>query len=1218
METSFSSQVEAGRRRRPAEQGFSLRRLGLVAGFDLQESLRRPLFLIFAALMVWNGWMMSRGSWIFRSIDTSLGGNKAWVDSEYQTAYVYALITYFMLSFFVAVAAGMPLIRDREYQVGDLLHSTPLRPGEYVWGKFLAALLACLAGVLVLPASTALLSHLMPDAGFPEIYGPFHPLSYLRPLLVFVVPAVLFTAGVTFALGRWTGRPILVFLFPVILFLLHQSFLWGTYPPRISPGLSEVLRYADPSGFRWLKESWLFVDRGIAFYNTRPVAYDAPFLLSRAGFAVLGLLFVDLSRRHFTRRLKRAARARYAGAPMTVAGAPEARPLSALKQGSRPPRFLSGTLTVARFELQELKSQPGLYIFIPFILVFLYILYRDARGGGDDFVSLMLWTPGTAAMYAATFLTLSLGLLFLFYTVESLEREGATRIAPVFYATPVPTGSVVAGKALANLAVLGVALLGALLVATMAIRGPGKVPWTLGPFLIVWGLLLTPTLIVWIAFVAAVHSLTRSRYTTYALGITVAILTGFLLFRGYMNWVGNWVFLGATRSGYAVPWTDMGAFQLDRSAVVLNRLFVLALAALFGWIAVRFLNRRDRDRLHPLLPASERRRTLLTAGALALPPLVLGFTLWAQVNQGFQGAAVEKEHKDYWRKNLATWTGQPLPYVTRVEMDVALDPATRGFRVSGFYDLQNQRDKPLYWFPVTGGSAWKGLAWTLDGRPWRPEDRSRLYVFRPPRPIGPGQSVRLGFRYRGTMLPGISKNGGLVPLGEFILPAGILLTGRNPDFVPTIGFNPRIGIDEDNRSEPRIYPPHHYAGVTDADLDRSAFVQRLRITAPAEYTVNSTGILTANAVKDGLRTTIWESDYPVRVFNIAAGRWTVKRGPGTAVFYYPGHPYNVDSLLEALNGARRYYAQWYAPYPWRELRLNEFPAYAEYGRGNATNIFFSEGVGFLFRPTPENDTAFTIAAHEAAHQWWGHIVQGGEGPGGIVLAEGAANFATLMLLEQIRGTQARQFYARQIEADYGELRQPGTEKPLAETLELGGRQGDVAVIYDKGAWALWMLYRQMGKEAFLAGVQRFFRIYHGNPDHPVIEDFVAVMRPSAPDPKAFDDLVHQWFFATVVPEYRFEDASKQPLDQGGWEVTVRVENAGTGRMPVEVAATRGERFDDKGKASPEYREARTTIVLGAGEAKEVRIRCPFEPQRVVADPDANVLQLQRRAAVAKL
>lgn len=1213
MERTLSSEAV---RIRAGEEGFSFRRLGLVAGLDVQEGLRRPLFLIFAAVMVLNGYWMSRGIWVFRSIDTSLGSPKAWVDSEFQTVYVYALISYFMISFFVAVAAGMPLIRDAEQKVGELLNSTPLRPSEYVWGKFLAALASSLIAVLVLPVSTGILSHFLPDPGTPDIYGPFRLMAYARPLLVFLVPAVVFTAGVAFALGRWTGRPILVFLFPVSLFLLCQSFLWGVYPPRISEGLADILRYVDPSGFRWLKQTWLFTDKGITFYNTQPMSFDAPFLLSRAGFVLAGLLLVDLSRRHFSRRLRRPARARREEA--VVVAATGTRSLAALGMKSRVAGFFESALAVARFELQELRSQPGLYIFIPFILLFLYVLYRDMFGGFDTALSPLLLTPGTAATRGMVFLTFSVGLLLLFYTVESLERERTWDVAPLFFTTPVPTGAVVAGKILANTAVLGVALLGGFGVAALSISGEGRVPVTVQPFLVVWGLLLLPTMIVWMSFAAAVLALTRSRFGTYGVCLAAALVTAFLFMRGHMNWVGNWVLFGATSQGTAMVWTDMGRFDVDRMALVLNRLFVLSLSALFGWTAGRFLLRRDRDRLHPVLPPAERRRTLRTAGLLALPPLVLGFTLWGQVHQGFQGGAVEKEHKDYWRKNVQTWAAEPLPYMTHVEMDIDLEPATRGFRVSGFYDLQNQKDKPLYWIPVTGGTAWEGLSWTLDGRPQQPEDRSRLYVFRLDRPLAPGQSVRLGFKYRGTMLPGISKNGGDLPLGEFILPSGVILTGRNPDFVPKIGFDRKIGVDEKNFSETRIYAPHFHEGRTDSDPDRSSFTQNLRITAPAEYTVNSTGILKGETVKDGRRTSVWVSDYPVRVFNVAAGRWAVKRGPGTAVFYHPGHPFNVDSMLEALNGARRWYAAWYTPFPWRELRLNEFPAYAEYGRGNATNIFFSEGIGFLTERTPDNDDAFAIAAHEAAHSWWGHIMSPGEGPGGIVLAEGGASFATLMLLEQMRGPLARETHATRIEAFYGEFRMPSDEKPLAGTVERDGRPGDVVVVYNKGAWALWMLRRQMGHGAFVAGVQQFFRTYHNNPDHPVIEDFVAVMRPYAPDKQGFDDVVRQMFFATVTPEYRLEGARKQDVGGGTWEVTVKVENAGTGRFPVEVAATRGRRFDGEGKASPEYKDARTRVVLGAGESKLVRIRCPFEPQRVVVDPEAHVLQLQRRAAAAKL
>ena len=53
------------------------------------------------------------------------------------------------------------------------------------------------------------------------------------------------------------------------------------------------------------------------------------------------------------------------------------------------------------------------------------------------------------------------------------------------------------------------------------------------------------------------------------------------------------------------------------------------------------------------------------------------------------------------------------------------------------------------------------------------------------------------------------------------------------------------------------------------------------------------------------------------------------------------------------------------------------------------------------------------------------------------------------------------------------------------------------------------------------------------------------------------------------------------------------------------------------RPTPDYREARTTITLGKGEARDVVISCPFEPDRIVVDPDAKVLQLQRKNAVTK-
>ena len=79
-------------------------------------------------------------------------------------------------------------------------------------------------------------------------------------------------------------------------------------------------------------------------------------------------------------------------------------------------------------------------------------------------------------------------------------------------------------------------------------------------------------------------------------------------------------------------------------------------------------------------------------------------------------------------------------------------------------------------------------------------------------------------------------------------------------------------------------------------------------------------------------------------------------------------------------------------------------------------------------------------------------------------------------------------------------------------------------------------------------------------------------------------------------------------------------------MPLEIAASKGERFPDakeekskdKPKSEPvEYRQALTSVTLGAGDSEKVTIRCEFEPDQMVVDPDVKVLQLHRKEAVHK-
>jgi hypothetical protein len=198
---------------------------------------------------------------------------------------------------------------------------------------------------------------------------------------------------------------------------------------------------------------------------------------------------------------------------------------------------------------------------------------------------------------------------------------------------------------------------------------------------------------------------------------------------------------------------------------------------------------------------------------------------------------------------------------------------------------------------------------------------------------------------------------------------------------------------------------------------------------------------------------------------------------------------------------------------------------------------------------------------------------------------------------------------------YARIRRADAERPL--TRIDGSRPGDSNIIYDKGGYAAWMMMRLIGREPMLTGLREFIALYRENPDHPVLQDYLAVMRRHAADTTAFDAFTKQWYFDVVVPEYRLSDA--KAVKQGAeWIVHAKIRNAGTSTMPVEVAAARGKRFGDLKKKEEPYLDARTTVVLGPKQSREVVIRCAFEPERVLADPDLMVLQLERNKATAKV
>lgn len=1203
---------------------------------EVAEGVRRPGYYVLLGLLTFLAWGMSKGAVVIASGDATVGGDKSWVTSMFAQANIQSVVIAGLGAWFLAIGCGLVIIRDGELNVGEILHATRLRVGEYVWGKFAGAVIVFLLVWVAYLLLSMGFNHVVATGEDAERIGPFALSNYLVPTVVFGLPQVLFFGGVPFYLGVRTRRPIVVFAFPIAVLLVALGFLISWSPGWLDPRINRALMLVDPSGFRWLNETFLKVDRGVAFYNEGDVRPDAAFLMSRVAFTLAGLGAVVAAGRSYARTLhlggeptsllgRLVARFRRSKAD-GAAPAPARRgatTLAELSMSSQPRGFWRSTATILAAEVRDLVSRPGMYLFAPLIIYQAVVQTILAVGPFD---SRLLLTPGEAAASQVNTLSLLVCVLLLFYTVESLHKERSRGMDGIVYAAPVPTGSILLGKTLAN------SVVAALILVVGVVATAGVIYWRrlfdgspvgfdLMPFVVGWGGILIPTFIFWTALVTAVYCLAPSRYLTYGVGLGLIVFTVYrVVFADGLSWVFNWMAWGG------LQWSDMGPFTLNGDALLLNRLLVLALAVPLVVVAGKWFGRREFDAnriVHRLRPGP-----LLMSGLrllpFAAPALVLMGILHFQGRVGYQGAVAENAAKDYWRRNHATWQDFAMPSIVHVDLDVDFVPEEHRAVVEGTYTFENHRDWAYRQIPLTVGR-WDPIVWTLNGTEHEPDDRSNLIVFTPDEPLAPGDSMTVGFSYEMRNPAGLSKEAS--GAGQFILESGIVLGSFGPSWVPTPGYEPSIGVDEENAYDSRDWEDDFYEGYTEPlfGWGGKPFTARMSFTVPEDFTANGVGRLVSDEVQEGRRTQVWETDHPVGFFNVVAARYAVREGEGTALYYHPEHDYNVEEMGMALDAARRHYSEWFYPFPWETLKISEFPGFATYAQGFPTNITFSEGIGFLARSDPRSHVAFMVVAHETAHQWWGNLLTPGRGPGGNMLSEGMSHYATILLHDAVLGDRYRMEFTKRIEEQYGDQRVVDTERSLVKTDDT--RPGDQTVRYDKGGWVMWMLQQRMGREPLLAGLRAFIERYNLDPDFPVIQDMLAVLREFAPDTLAFDDFRSQWFDDVVVPEYALTDVSHAP-DGDGWVVRGTVENRGTGRMPVQIAATKGERWPDDAEEdgtgplatepSPGYRDARVTVTVDGGGSADFEIRTAFEADRVVVDPDVLVLQLNRDASVFDL
>ena len=381
---------------------------------------------------------------------------------------------------------------------------------------------------------------------------------------------------------------------------------------------------------------------------------------------------------------------------------------------------------------------------------------------------------------------------------------------------------------------------------------------------------------------------------------------------------------------------------------------------------------------------------------------------------------------------------------------------------------------------------------------------------------------------------------------------------------------------------------HQWLPTIDHPYDKAT--SEFIITAPDEYQVVANGVLAEEIdLGGGRRVTHWKQSAPIATWLNCVGvaRFASRHfGKAAGVpletwVYHQDRDAGIATFEEPMRRAIEFYSSHIGPYPYRRLAGVESAGNGG-GMENATAVFYGE-------TTVTGRPAFSLVAHEVAHQWFGDSVTESDWDD-VWLSEGFATYFALLTTEHYLGRDA--FVEGLKRSRTGifntEKRLPG----VAVVQDKPWKGIPNAIVYQKGGWTLHMLRGQIGTAKFWAGIREYYRRYRDR--NATTADFRKVM-----EEISGSDL--GWFFQQWL--YR----AGSPVVEGGWTyspaskmVTVEFTQKQPGeayRLPLEIGIS----------------DAITRIEM-TQKQQRFEIPCDQEPARVELDPGTWVLM---NAAFAK-
>jgi aminopeptidase N len=332
------------------------------------------------------------------------------------------------------------------------------------------------------------------------------------------------------------------------------------------------------------------------------------------------------------------------------------------------------------------------------------------------------------------------------------------------------------------------------------------------------------------------------------------------------------------------------------------------------------------------------------------------------------------------------------------------------------------------------------------------------------------------------------------------------------------------------------------------------------LTVPASWLTISNGKLAGvTDASDGMKTWTWRESQPssTYLFTVVAGEFvevkdTWRNIPVT--YYAPKDRGDRLSLSYSRTPAmiELFSRKLGVDYPWEkysQAMVDEFVAGGMENSSATTNTAESLRNPKLVAEYEQNEDP--LISHELGHQWFGDLVTTKDW-GNIWLNEGFATFMETVWAESHFGKDVADYDRWEGAKQWFAMRSL-FDKPIVRYNFEESEEFD-ANAYGKGGWVLYMLRRQLGEDAFYAGLKHYLEANRGK--NVMTSDLTKAIEEATHT--NVDAFFRQWIYGAGAPKFEVGyvyDETKKQVALTVKQTQKREGRVGLFQVPVDVEIT---------------------------------------------------------------